>query len=84
MVLVLCAAPLACKSSSDATGNRPGAGGASEGPDSNPEAGASIGGAAAAEGGQPGLGEGAAPGTGVDSGEPGSWDMSFWDDAVWQ
>lgn len=93
MVLAVATVPLACKSSSETpTHHDPSAGGDSDMPDGEPEAGAAAGGARTQgpeSGGQPGLGEGAAPGAGGGTdvgtpGERGSWDMSFWDDAVWQ
>lgn len=80
---------LGCKSSGDKPTTPPdaaaGAGAATE-PGGNNEAGASTdpqGGA----GNTPGVGEGGdvnMPGAGGEPTEPGSWDESFWDKAVWQ
>lgn len=91
MALAVCALALGCKSSSNAPGppsnEAAGAGGASE-----PGGGADAGAAAEPEGGangDPGSGQAGdtnMPGTGAGGAptEPGSWDKSFWDDAVWQ
>ena len=88
MALAVCALALGCKSSSDAPAppshEVAGAGGASE-----PGSGADAGAATEPQGGETGLGQaGDANMPGVGAGgaptEPGSWDQSFWDDAVWQ
>lgn len=90
LLLAVAASSLACKGSGDAPAAPPndsaaGAGGASE-PHEGDEAGAS----AMAQGGtgaSSGLGEGGdinMPGVGGAPTEPGSWDESFWDEAVWQ
>ncbi len=84
---------LACKSSADSPATPPselaGAGGAPE-----PGGGSEAGAATEPQGGQvgvagkAGVGEGGdvvnIPGAAGAPTEPGSWDQSFWDDAVWQ
>ena len=89
LVLALCALALGCKSSDGPAappeGAVAGAGGASEaGP--GDEAGAS-GMPQGGTGATTGTGEGGdinMPGVGGEPTEPGSWDESFWDNAVWQ
>ena len=92
--LALCGLALACKGSDDQP-QKPdetsaGAGGDFEQPGGGP-GGADAGGAGNAQGGAGGgtapVGEGGdinLPGAGGAPTEPGSWDQSFWDDAVWQ
>ena len=87
VVLAVCALALGCKSSDDAPTAppevvTPGEGGAAgAGPDNG------AGATAEPQGGNTGLGEGGdvnMPGAGGEATEPGSWDESFWDKAVWQ
>ncbi len=92
-LLTLGSLALACKSSADSPTTPPselaGAGGAPE-----PGAGNEAGATPEPQGGQngvagkAGLGEGGdvvnVPGAAGAPTDPGSWDQSFWDDAVWQ
>ena len=85
LLLAVAAFSLACKSSTDAPpDNAAGAGGAANEPGEG-DAGAT--GTQGGADGNPGEGEGgnvSMPGAGGVPTEPGSWDESFWDKAVWQ
>jgi len=90
LMLAIAALSLACKSAGEEppaqapTASVAGAGGAAhDPPGADAGATATQGGAA----GNTGLGEGgelSMPGAGGEPSEPGSWDESFWDKAVWQ
>lgn len=91
VALALASLTLACKGSDDKPSTPPdetsaGAGGDSQQPGSGP-GGAEAGGTGNAQGGAAPVGEGGEinlPVGGAAPTEPGSWDESFWDDAVWQ